>query len=121
MQNRYTNRKATTCKVTLSCNGRIGDGHLVDLSVPGCQIFTKVPLAKGDCVEARIQLSSRSHLRVDLGVVRWTEGERVGMEFIRMTAEDQARLRAQLGHVAVRLTPSRSWSEAVTCTGMAEA
>lgn len=119
MKKRHSHRKAATYKVTFSCNGRVGDGHIVNLSVPGCQMVTTVALAKRDCVQARIQLSQYAHLRVDLGVVRWSEGGHVGIEFIRMTAEDQARLRAHLGHVAIRVMPSRSWSEAITYTDTA--
>ena len=42
MKTRYSARKATTCKVTLSCGARVGEGQILDLTVPGCLIETAV-------------------------------------------------------------------------------
>ena len=45
---------------------------------------------------------------------RWSEGAQAGVEFIRMTEEDQARLRWLAGHVETR-RPQLEWSERIVC------
>ena len=44
---RYSDRKKTTCKVTLSSGSRVGEGSVVDMTVPGCQLETAFPLEPG--------------------------------------------------------------------------
>ena len=33
VKTRYSARKATTCKVTLSCGARIGEGHFMSVAI----------------------------------------------------------------------------------------
>ena len=47
MKTRYSARRTTTCKVTLSCGARVGEGQILDLTVPGCLIETAVVLDVG--------------------------------------------------------------------------
>lgn len=47
MKSRYSVRKVTTCKVTLSCGPRVGEGTVTDFTVPGCQLHTAFPLEPG--------------------------------------------------------------------------
>jgi len=118
MKDRHSPRMATTCTVTLSSEHQVSEGRLIDLSVPGCRIETALALEKGDGVQLRIQLPNQPPLRVNLGVVRWRMGRTIGVEFIRMTEDHQARLRAYAGHVEKRVRPSRVWTEAIYCTGI---
>ncbi len=116
MKTRYSDRMPTLCPGIISCNGRIGKGHIVNLSAPGCELVTDVPLTKGDCIQLQFP---EAHLWVDLAMVRWRDSQQAGIEFIRMTAEDQVRLRTQLELGALRRTLSHSWSEPVTFTSRA--
>jgi hypothetical protein len=49
--------------------------------------------------------------------VRWAQGGKAGIEFIRMAEADQVRLRFYVGHVERRLRGSNSWSETPLCVG----
>lgn len=119
MTTRYSTRKPVQYKTILSCEGRVGEGQLVDFSVPGCQVEVQLSLKRGQCVQLRIQIDHQTAIRVDLGVVRWVRGTTAGIEFIRMTASDQLRLKAQSGFVEKRSPVTASWREAVVCTGVA--
>ena len=51
-------------------------------------------------------------MRIDLGIVRWTQDGKAGIEFIRMAGDDQLRLRFYVGHIDKRRPSSSSWTEA---------
>ena len=114
---RYSDRKKATCKVTLSSGSRVGEGSVVDMTVPGCQLATAFPLEPGQAVQLRIHLDPKRPMRIDLGVVQWAKDGKAGIEFIRMAPEDQARLRLFVGHVNKRRRPNEGWGEAPMCVG----
>jgi len=114
---RYSARKPATGKVTLSCGARIGDGHVIDLTVPGCRLQSTLLLDAGESVQLRVQVEGRKPLRIDLGVVRWVQDNMAGIEFIRMSEEDQVRLRQLVGFVGTRPPLRTRWSEAPLCVG----
>jgi hypothetical protein len=117
MKPRYSVRKATTCKVTLSCGARIGEGQVLDLTVPGCQLTTAFPLEAGQSVQLRVHMDDKRPMRIDLGVVRWAKDGKAGIEFIRMAGDDQLRLRFYVGYVDRRPQSSSRWSEQPLCVG----
>lgn len=117
MKTRYSARKATTCKVTLSCGARVGEGTVTDLTVPGCQLETAFLLEPGQSVQLRVHLDKHRPMRIDLGVVRWAKHGKAGIEFIRMAEADQIRLRFYVGYVERRLRVGSSWSETPMCVG----
>jgi hypothetical protein len=114
---RYSERKKTTCKVTLSCGVRVGEGSIVDLTVPGCLLETALMLERGQSVQLRVYLDNQRPLRIDLGIVRWAQDGKAGIEFVRMGLEDQIRLRFYLGHVEKRRRLMEGWSEKPMCVG----
>jgi PilZ domain len=114
---RYSARKATSCKVTLSCGDRVGEGVALDLTVPGCQLATAFPLEVGQSVQLRVHLDTKRPIRIDLGVVRWVKDGKAGIEFIRMAGDDQLRLRFYVGYVERRPQSSSRWSEQPVCMG----
>ena len=71
----------------------VGDGEVQDLSNPGCQIQSTACVLKGECLQRKMCLPGvKSSLAVAMGVVRWTNGSRFGVEFIKMHADDRALL-----------------------------
>lgn len=86
---RYSARKKATCKVTLSCGARVGEGQVLDLTVPGCLLETALMLEYGQPVQIRIYLDTQRPMRIDLGIVRWAQDGKAGIEFIRMGGDDQ--------------------------------
>jgi hypothetical protein len=100
----------------LAINGLLGQGRLLNLSVPGCLIETTMPLVAGYFVQLQIPVG-KHQIRVDLAAVRWVHETRAGVEFIRMSEEDQARLRRHVGFVP-RQRRKNQWSEAVQWSGI---
>jgi hypothetical protein len=100
----------------MTVNGLVGEGILINVSVPGCLIETEMPLIAGQFVHLRCSLGSHE-LRISLAAVRWINGKQAGIEFIRMSAQDQARLRWHVGFTEKRRPGSSKWSEAVMCSG----
>ncbi len=117
MKTRYSDRKKTTCKATLSCGARVGEGQILDLTVPGCLIETAVLLESGQPVQLRVYLDKHRPMRIDLGIVRWAQDGKAGIEFIRMAGDDQLRLRFYVGHIEKRARLSSSWGETPLCVG----
>ena len=119
MHPRYSTRKRVTCAVTLSCDGLVGQGQVLDLSVPGCLLETGLPLKHGQFLQLRLTLSNgQPPVRMALAVIRWLNGTKAGVEFIRMSEDDQMRLRSSVRFVHRPPISSRSWSEKVMWTGI---
>jgi hypothetical protein len=90
----------------------------LDLSIPGCLLETGLRLKVGQSLQLRFLLPSGNAFGVSLTVVRWTNGTKAGVEFIRMSEADQARLRWHIGFAAK--PRSSVWSEPVMLTGVSE-
>ena len=71
---------------------RSGGGMVLDVSLEGCRIQSAAQMHKGDYVRTRIDLIGET-LTADLAVVRWSKKDVFGVELIRMTPDQQARLR----------------------------
>ena len=66
---------------------------VVNVSIPGCAIQSRKRVQPGSYLEMRMLIpDTRSPLHVRLARVRWCEGRRFGVEFIRMPGGDQIRL-----------------------------
>ncbi|MBI3355370.1 MAG: PilZ domain-containing protein [Nitrospirae bacterium] len=75
----------------------LGDGVSDDLSAGGCAAESQAVVGKGDYVTLRLYLPDHpdptTPVMVDLAAVRWTNQQKVGLEFITMPSGDQQRLR----------------------------
>jgi hypothetical protein len=56
-------------------------------------------------------------MRIDLGVVRWAQDGKAGIEFIRMAGDDQLRLRFYVGYIEKQRRLNDDWSEKSMCVG----
>ncbi len=118
MNNRYSSRTPVKCVVTFSADGVVGEGRVVNLSVPGCLIETSATLKVGQYLHLQLRFSeSHAPLRIALAVVRRLGGMLVGLELIRMSTEDQCRLRHIVGYKDFRHGISTTWSEAIVLLG----
>jgi hypothetical protein len=90
----------------------VGEGAVVDVTVPGCQLETHFPLEPGQSVQLRVYLDPQRPMRVELGIVRWVRDDKAGIEFIRMAGDDQLQLRFFVGQTEKRPRPSAIWGEA---------
>ena len=81
---------------------------MLDLTVPGCQLETALVLERRQPVQLRVYLDNQRPMRIDLGVVRWAQDGKAGIEFIRMAGDDQLRLRFYVGYIEKRPRPSET-------------
>jgi hypothetical protein len=71
----------------------VGDGEVQDLTNPGCMIHSPAYVSKGEYLQLKMFLPDiKTPLSVEMGVVRWTNGPRFGVEFIKMSGPDRALL-----------------------------
>jgi hypothetical protein len=90
---RYCERISTEYPVIFAGEFYVGEGTVLNVSVPGCEIRSKKQVEPGAYLEMTILVpDNHSSLRVGLAKVRWCNGQRFGVEFIRMLGEDQVRL-----------------------------
>jgi cell fate regulator YaaT (PSP1 superfamily) len=75
-------------------NGVIAQsGTVLDISCEGCRIRCPDVAPDMKYVQVEIRLDeAQGTLRVDLAVRRWSRGGELGVEFIRMESDQQARL-----------------------------
>ena len=90
MRGRYKKRVQYEALANFSNNDLTGQGRVIDLTVPGCQIECTQRVLRGQYLELQISLpGGTSAIAVKLAAVRWTKGNRFGVEFIRMGRSDQ--------------------------------
>lgn len=71
----------------------VGEGQVLDLTNPGCLIESTAEVKKGESLHLKIFLRGlKTPLTIALGVVRWANGSRFGVEFIKMTEDEAAQL-----------------------------
>lgn len=93
MKMRYCERAPTEFPVIFAGESYVGEGTVLNVSVPGCEISSKRPVEPGAYLEMKVLVPDNgSSLWVGLAKVRWCSGHRFGVEFIRMPGEDQVRL-----------------------------
>lgn len=72
-----------------------GEGQVLDVTVPGCSIDSPLSPKKGDSVTLRVSLlHAGASFHVALGIVRWVQGSRFGVEFIEMEPSERERYHA---------------------------
>ena len=90
---RYCERVHAQFSVVFAGEAYVGEGTVLNVSVPGCAIHSRNPVQPGSYIEMRMLVPDATPpLRVGLAKVRWREGPRFGVEFIQMPGEDQIRL-----------------------------
>lgn len=105
-------RIESTFPIVFAGDHFVGEGTVVNMSVPGCAVQSKMPVRAGDYLELRvIVLEEGVPLRIHLARVRWSQGKTFGLEFIRMPGSDQVRLgRIVKQHARTSLpSPQQPW------------
>jgi PilZ domain-containing protein len=106
---RYCERVSTDFPGMFAGETCVGEGTVLNISVPGCAIQSRKPVQRGSYLEMRLLVpDSLSPLRVGLAQVRWCEEQRFGVEFIQMPGGDQVRLGQLVNNDAPHSRPPRS-------------
>jgi PilZ domain-containing protein len=93
MKLRYCERVQTEFPVIFAGDSYVGEGTVLNVSVPGCEIYSQKLVPLGAYLEMKVLVpDSGASLCVGLARVRWSDGPRFGVEFIRMPGDDQVRL-----------------------------
>jgi hypothetical protein len=93
MKPRYSDRVAVKCPVIFTLGSMVGEGEVQDISNPGCLIQSAAYASKGEYLQLKMYLPDmKLPLGIEMGVVRWTNGPRFGVEFIKMSGADRALL-----------------------------
>lgn len=93
MNHRYSERIPVECGAVFSGENMSGEGRVIDVSLPGCLMESPELVKVGDYMRLRLFLPDQTApLNVPLAVVRRVDGSFIGLEFIRSSDEDQARL-----------------------------
>ncbi len=93
METRYSPRIPVECAVIFAGEMVAGEGRTIDVTLPGCMLETSSHLDLGQYVHLRVFLPDQERpLEVELAAVRWVEGRRAGLEFIRTSDDEYVRL-----------------------------
>ena len=93
MQNRYSQRVPIDCSVMFAGDNCVGEGRILDLSLPGCLLESQKKMTAGEYLQLSLFLPDRqAPLHIALAAVRWAEGSKLGTEFIRTSEDEQRRL-----------------------------
>lgn len=99
---RYCERVRTRFPVVFAGETYVGEGTVLNVSVPGCEVHSRKRVEPGSYLEMRMLIpDAAAPLRVGLAKIRWCDGRRFGVEFIQMQGEDQVRL----GRLVKKQTP----------------
>ena len=87
----------------------VGEGILNNLSLMGCSILSDREVLCGSQVRVSVLLPNQTQaLSIDLGTVKWVQGEEFGVEFLRLPLEARKRLNNALRVELINLLKARS-------------
>ncbi|MCW5799772.1 MAG: PilZ domain-containing protein [Nitrospira sp.] len=117
MQNRYSQRVPTDCSVMFAGDDCVGEGRILDISLPGCLLESPKKLTAGEYLQLRLFLPDhQAPLHVALAAVRWVAGSKLGIEFIRTSEDEQRRLEQFVRRSPAYSSPS-TWRESIVLLG----
>ena len=86
----------------------VGEGVLTNLSLKGCSILCDREVLCGSEVRVSMLLPNQTQaLSIELGTVKWVQGDQFGVEFLRMPLVARQRLNRTLRVELIQLLKSR--------------
>ncbi len=108
MEQRRHPRFPVQCAVALLTNNRREEGKMVTLSIAGCEVESNCSVQKGHELSMRLHLpDGKPPVEIDVATVRWSRGQKLGLKFLTMEPDQQARLRRFVSTLETRPSPSR--------------
>lgn len=75
----------------------VGEGILTNLSLMGCSVMCDREVLCGSEVRVSVLLPNQTPaLSIDLGTIKWVQGDQFGVEFLRLPLEARQRLNSAL-------------------------
>ena len=109
MKARYYPRAVVHATALFTVDGLMGEGQVLNLTVPGCLIDSPLSPKKGDALTLRLRLPKpEDTFHVALGIVRWVQGSRFGVEFIQMDQKERVRYNALVRRLLKQQATSHS-------------
>ena len=71
-----------------------GRGRLVDLAIRGCAMETDEVVKRGEVLQVTLKMpNARPPVDIEVAVVRYSQGIRLGLEFLRINEKSEKELR----------------------------
>ena len=87
----------------------VGEGILTNLSLMGCSVLCDREALCGSEVRVSVLFPNQATaLSIDLGTIKWVQGEQFGVEFLRLPLEARQRLNSALRIELIHLLKTRS-------------
>jgi len=87
----------------------VGEGILNNLSLMGCSILCNREVLCGSEVRVSVLLPNQTPaLSIELGTIKWVQGEQFGVEFLRLPLQARQRLNTTLRVELINLLKARS-------------
>jgi len=76
----------------------LASGQVIDITIRGCGLRLTKPLTHGQYLTLKVYPNDETaSVQCDLGKVAWVEEDRAGVTFLRMSMENEVRLRRLCG------------------------
>ena len=86
----------------------VGEGVLTNLSMTGCSVLCDREVLRGSDVRVSVLLPDQTAaLSIDLGRIRWVQGNQFGVEFVLLLLETRQRLNRTLRIELIELYKTR--------------
>ena len=87
----------------------VGEGILTNLSLMGCSVMCDREVLCGSDVRVSVFLPNQTPaLSIDLGTIKWVQGQQFGVEFLRLPLEARQCLNRALRIELIQLLKTRS-------------
>jgi hypothetical protein len=97
------------CPVIFGGAPFVGEGVLTNLSLMGCSVLCDREVLRGSDVRVSVMLPDQTAaLSIDLGTIKWVQGEQFGVEFLRVPIEGRQRLNSMLRIELISLLKARA-------------
>ena len=97
------------CPVIFGGAPFVGEGVLTNLSLMGCSVLCDREVLRGSDVRVSVMLPDQTAaLSIDLGTIKWVQGEQFGVEFLRVPFEARQRLNNMLRLELIGLLKARA-------------
>jgi hypothetical protein len=88
-----------------------GEGHVVDLSLRGCRIFSLTEVKVGTLLQVWIQAPTEDlPIEIPEAIVRWHRANMFGLEFVSLLPDSWARLQRVVTVLAAESSPGANTS-----------